>query len=415
MSISKSTYAEYASEYGSFWAIVILLLKYIRRTINRIYIFYLQRCAHVKDEVIVFSSTPDYSDNSKALSDYLVDNSYNKRYKIYWLVSDVDKYTDEHGNNKVTFIPRVINHTISEMPFRTIRICMTAKYVLSTHANRIPKSMSLKGQKYIYLWHGCGYKDNNKEVRNGNLFDLCLVPGPLFVKTKARFWNTGEEKFLPLGYPRYDWLKNPSTQAKTAYLNEKGENKKMLLWMPTYRNPSHGYVKESTITQFPLLRNRAEWKELDDFCIREGVKLLIKLHPLQKMYDIDFSIFTNVKIIPQDYFSSKAINMYEFIGLTDGLVSDYSSVAVDYLLVDKPIAFALDDYENYKESRGFVFDNPLDYMPGHHLYTFEDLKLFMTDVVLDKDDYREQRHNMMRVAMHSSVCYCKDIAEKIGL
>ena len=415
MGISKSKYAEYASEYGSFWAIVILLLKYIRRTINRVYIFYLQRCAHVKDEVIVFSSTPDYSDNSKALSDYLVSNDYDKRYKIYWLVDDVDKYICQNGKSQVRFLPRVINHIISEMPFRTIKVCLTAKYVFSTHANRIPKSMSLRGQKYIYLWHGCGYKDNNKEVRNGNLFDLCLVPGPLFVKTKARFWNTDEEKFLPIGYPRYDWLKNPSPEAKSQYLNEKSDCKKVILWMPTYRNPTHGYVKENGITQFPILNSRTEWKALDDYCVSQSVKLLIKLHPLQKMYDIDFSLLRNIKVIPQDYFTSRSINMYEFISLTDGLISDYSSVAVDYLLVNKPIAFTLDDYGKYKEKRGFVFDNPLDYMPGHHLYTCDDLILFINDVVSGKDTYQKQRQSMMQLAIHSSECYSRDIVEKIGL
>ncbi len=39
------------------------------------------------------------------------------------------------------------------------------------------------------------------------------------------------------------------------------------------------------------------------------------------------------------------------------LVSDYSSVAIDYLLLDRPLGFTLDDYEAYTESRGWVFDD----------------------------------------------------------
>lgn len=62
------------------------------------------------------------------------------------------------------------------------------------------------------------------------------------------------------------------------------------------------------------------------------------------------------------------------MGYSDALITDYSSVCVDYLIVDKPIAYTLDDYEVYKQTRGFVFEDPHEYMPGHHLYRFSDLE-----------------------------------------
>ncbi len=411
----RTVFDEYSAEYGRVRATLILSLKYLRRKINDAYILYLRKFGKVDEKAILFSSTPDYSDNSKALSEYLVANGYSNRYKIYWQVGDVDKFAALPEARYVIFLPRVISPKMSEMPFRTIKACMTSKFVLSTHANRIPKSMSLKGQRYIYLWHGCGYKDNNKEDRNGNLFDLCLVPGPLFVKTKSRFWNTEEKKILPVGYPRYDWLMNPSLKSKAVYREEKGEAHKTVIWMPTFRNPNHGNFKESGITQFPLLGTMSDWKETDEYCKERGIKLLIKLHPLQKMYDIDFNSLKYIQIIPQNYFDERDINMYEFIGQTDGLISDYSSIAVDYLLVDKPIAFTLDDFEMYKESRGFVFDNPLEYMPGHHLYVKEDLKLFLNDVAEGTDTYREKRKAMITDAIHISANYCKEVAQRIGL
>jgi len=50
----------------------------------------------------------------------------------------------------------------------------------------------------------------------------------------------------------------------------------------------------------------------------------------------------------------KQIKLYELIGISDGLLSDYSSVAVDYLLLDRPLGYVLADYNIYKEKRGFV-------------------------------------------------------------
>ena len=413
MSQSNKVFSEYATRYGKILAALVLLLKYLRRKINNIYITYLQKYGKVDERMILFSSTPDYSDNSKALSDYLIINDFCQKFKIYWLIDDVDKSSAVNGNRGIEFIPRNISSLLSEMPFHTIKVCMTAKYVFSTHANRIPKSKGLRNQKYIYLWHGCGYKENNKETRNGNLFDVCLVPGPLFVKTKAHFWNIDESKFLPIGYPRYDWLKNPSPKALDLYLEEKGSCEKLVLWMPTIRNPKHGQFKENSIRDSPILRNMEEWKSIDEVCRQNKVKIAVKLHPLQKMYDIDFGRLKNIIQISQDFFSSKGVNMYEFIGLTDGLISDYSSVAIDYLLVDKPIAFTLDDFESYKNNRGFVFENPLDYMPGHHLYTLSDLKKYIKEISDGIDTHAKERHKMLPIAIHKSENYCKEITERI--
>ena len=47
----------------------------------------------------------------------------------------------------------------------------------------------------------------------------------------------------------------------------------------------------------------------------------------------------------------KQIKLYELIGISDGLLSDYSSVAVDYLLLDRPLGYVLADYNIYKEKR----------------------------------------------------------------
>ena len=107
--------------------------------------------------------------------------------------------------------------------------------------------------------------------------------------------------------------------------------------------------------------------------------------------------------------------MYEFLAQTDALISDYSSVAVDYLIVDRPIAFALQDYEEYKRTRGFVFDDPRELMPGHHLYSFQELKLFLSDVSADKDPYRENRKQMFNVAITRSDDYCLDVLNKVGI
>ena len=48
------------------------------------------------------------------------------------------------------------------------------------------------------------------------------------------------------------------------------------------------------------------------------------------------------------------IPVNRILGKADALISDYSSAAIDYLILDRPIGFLLKDVEEYGNSRGFI-------------------------------------------------------------
>lgn len=130
--------------------------------------------------------------------------------------------------------------------------------------------------------------------------------------------------------------------------------------------------------------------------------------------NIDFTALSNTNTLSNDDFCSAGVQMYEFLSLTDALISDYSSVAIDYLVLNK-IAFALDDYGIYSETRVFVFENPLDYMPGHHLFEMEDLKSFIHCVSMGEDEYVVQRRNVLEKAITLHSDYTKGLLDVLGL
>ena len=45
------------------------------------------------------------------------------------------------------------------------------------------------------------------------------------------------------------------------------------------------------------------------------------------------------------------LEINQILGHADALISDYSSAAVDYLVLDRPEAFTLDDVEVYEKRR----------------------------------------------------------------
>lgn len=382
---------------------------------SEMYIWLIKHLCRIKPNTIVFQGKPDYGDNPRALSDYLVENGYTRKYKIYWLVSKDFDATGYEQKKELDFF--YLSNKLHLPSLRSYKILLTSQFVFTSHAFKIPMHRGMKGQKYITLWHGCGYKKNEgSKLEFNRFFDLALVPGPLFIETKSRCWNTTGDYLLAKGYPRFDWLLNPTDTAKQFMKQFRDQGSKVVIWMPTYRNSTaDSTLAENVITQFPLMATDKDWKELDETCCEKSVILLVKLHMSQKKYGIDFSSLRNVIQLTNKDFDEAGVRMYEFMALTDGLISDYSSVAVDYLVVDKPLAFALDDFELYNKARGFVFDNPKAFMPGHHLYTLKDLCGFITDVADGKDKYAQERKKMADIAIYKSDCYCKEIVESIGL
>ena len=89
------------------------------------------------------------------------------------------------------------------------------------------------------------------------------------------------------------------------------------------------------------------------------------------------------------------MQLYSLIGECGVLLTDYSSVYIDYLILNRPIGFIIDDFEEYKNSRGFVFDKPDDWMPGEKIKTFEELEKFILDIKNGIDKYREVRNALL--------------------
>ena len=68
-----------------------------------------------------------------------------------------------------------------------------------------------------------------------------------------------------------------------------------------------------------------------------------------------------------------------YLGTCDVLVTDYSSVASDYLLLNRPIVLFAPDIDKYRGSRGFLFD-PIEMQPGVLTRSKTELYALLSDV-----------------------------------
>ena len=102
--------------------------------------------------------------------------------------------------------------------------------------------------------------------------------------------------------------------------------------------------------------------------------------------------YSHLSVYSHDEFCKSEYDIYTLMAQSDGMIGDYSSMSLQYLLMDHPMAFVVPDIEDYGKTRGFVFEHPEDYMGGHIVKTKEEFQTFLDDFANGRDIYREKRH-----------------------
>ena len=88
----------------------------------------------------------------------------------------------------------------------------------------------------------------------------------------------------------------------------------------------------------------------------------------------------------------KGHGIYRLLGRAAALATDYSSVWTDFLTLDRPIGFVLNDLADYEQgSRGLNVPNLLELLPGPQLLSPEDCGQFATDALTDPPHLKELR------------------------
>ena len=114
--------------------------------------------------------------------------------------------------------------------------------------------------------------------------------------------------------------------------------------------------------------------------------LVLRLHPKIEKF------FKDKIEVNQEYVDcSDFKNEQELLLISDVLISDYSSVMIEFALLDKPIIFFTYDYDTYmSEDRGFYFDFK-ENVPGPVVYTTDELIAEIKNNDFDKNKIFEFR------------------------
>jgi hypothetical protein len=211
----------------------------------------------------------------------------------------------------------------------------------------------------VNVWHGDGPKDIRPGKDVGALIASTYLVGSttLFSHFQGSAFGVPAERVLVTGNPRTDQLTRRLDGDRLRGLGISGS---FVVWMPTFRRVrAVGAVRVRHRTDAtPVDDGPAELAALLDGLRERNIQLVVKPHPL----DADRRRRPGLVTVDDEDLVRAGVSLYELLGASSGLVTDYSSVWVDYLLLDRPVAFLVPDRSSY--DRALFPADVLDWVPG---------------------------------------------------
>ena len=357
-------------------------------------------------DIIIIESHNDFDSNGGAFYDYLIDNKYNDKYKIVWLVR----------NKKPESLPNNVEcYEIYKPSLKKDYLLINAKYILTCQ----DAIGTLRvGQASYYLTHGAMALKNTKgNISVPDSMTYILAPSEYLKQIQADLLSIEypNNRQIILGYPCHDILYN----LKSGDLNKITNSvyKKVILWMPTFRRNKTGERNDSTIEfsmGIPIIETVEQYDKLNNILKDLNMLLIIKIHPMQDLKQIKIHSDTNIIVLDGNAVKKLNLDNYRLMVDVDGMISDYSSSGTDFLHTQKPIAYTLDDIKQYK--LGFIVEDPMELMPGIKIYCFDDLIKFVMSIYNNEDEYYTERKEVLnKMFSYHDGNSCKRLAEHMEL
>lgn len=349
-----------------------------------------------KKKILIFCKGELY-DNSETLFGYLMSHKFYEKYEIVCAVGKPQDYQKLVRKNV-----RFVNLAGS------LKEIMTAGFIF--YHGEILAIMPTKDQVSIDYWHGTPLKKINHMLEDKlgdyhyDFFTYLTAPSEMFRPIMAEAFDCKLNQVIIAGHPRNDDLFSKKDEFHKLDIVKEDYNK-VFAWMPTYRishdklimDSSEDFVKNAGI---PLFHTAESFTKLNAYMEAQNSLLLIKLHPAQNLEALAVKDMSHIKILTNAYLDQKRVRLYRLLKDTDALITDYSSVYFDYLLLDKPEAFIVEDMKEYGSHRGFVVDNPLDYMPGEIIESQEGFYKFLENCMEGRDAYKDKRREINEKVNH---------------
>lgn len=288
-----------------------------------------------------------YFDNSRYLYEYYRDNVPDA--KVYWLSLSKEKYIGTDDRHIYTY------------SWQGLWIALRSKTAFASYGCADFGMLRFSKSKiFVQLWHGAplktiflGQRKLHLSVRLKNIYELSRFS--FFVVSSAvERLAVAQQTGLPLdrvkilGYPRNDILKTPDKHAIESVTRLRQGYSKVILFAPTFRE--NGESPFSSISA-------AMWGGICSYLERNNFLLIVRSHATEFLFNMNDAAksltagYANIKFAANDVYP----DVQELMLASDVLISDYSGIIFDYLLLERPIVRFIYDEPAYEAERGLLY------------------------------------------------------------
>lgn len=296
----------------------------------------------------IFFTEKNFADNSRYFLEYL-ESDINHDYKVRILVQSRSLFHSiSKEYPKITFYSKSLSG---------LRLFLRTKNIVISHGSDttyfFPYILDVNSKNIINLWHGIPLKRLSLQVKgirkskSRNRFQKysSICAASTFEQyLLASCFDMHIDDVWVSGTPRNDYLISPNDELLKEY---DYLNKKVILYAPTWRE----YGDRSSF--FPFVDKDLE--RLNTFLETQDAYLLLRGHREEMeriMENYGEKLLSRILPAHQEIFP----DAQRLLAHVDVLVTDYSSIYLDFLLLDKPIVFIPYDIDEYQSYRGFLFD-----------------------------------------------------------
>lgn len=297
-------------------------------------------------------------DSSKAMFDYL---SEDKRFEVKYLINDkktFKKLREDFGDK-----------IVSSASFEGKKFMFLANVWLLDGGMPTKNVFYFFNKIIVNFWHGIPIKKVGIEGYRGlnwlrmylqlRLFSLFVtaytVPTSRLTGIFATSFLLPHHKIKVLGQPKNDLLLEGPDEVKHQELFAEFKNgERFVLYAPTWRESKYGTGLGSSVSFFPF--DDFDIQAFNRFLVRENIVFFMRPHYLEPQ---TFERMSNIRMVGSD----TVTEVSDILPAFDMVISDYSSIYLDFLLLDRPVLLLPYDLEEYRAVKGlnFRFD---DINPG---------------------------------------------------
>jgi len=169
--------------------------------------------------------------------------------------------------------------------------------------------------------------------------------------------------------------------------------------MPTFRMGYSTLQGDKNLTNLFGFQNFNN-NEFDKFLVDNNMVLVYKLHPNEEPYLEQYANGLNSENslhLSDRLILEAGLDLYDLLNSCDLMMTDYSGIYFDYLLLNRPMIFIPIDLEDYEHSRGFLFGPYEEWTPGPKVVTQGALQEEILKSVVSIEYYRTDRERLKNI------------------